>query len=68
MQSVFQVQPAAVVKALGATVFNRRPDRPPALRVGSRIRWRGIQESGGTINGPMLILLHPQHQRVGRRR
>lgn len=36
----------------------------PAIHVGTRIRWAGIFETGGTINGKMLI---PLHGRVGRK-
>lgn len=68
MQSAFRVKRSAFVKSLRATVFDRRPDRLPALRIGSRIPWLGIHERGGTINGRMLIPLLPQHQRIGRKR
>ncbi|QKS28132.1 MAG: hypothetical protein HT579_00005 [Candidatus Accumulibacter similis] len=68
MQSALQIRRAGFLKSLRATVFDRRPDRLPALRIGSRVPWLGIHESGGTISGRMLIPLLPEHQRIGRKR
>jgi hypothetical protein len=36
-------------------VFDSKPDRLPALRIGSKIPWLGMHETGGTIRGPLLI-------------
>jgi len=47
-----------------AKVLTRDSRRLPALYVGSRIPWAGMHETGGTINGKMLI---PLHGRVGRK-
>ena len=53
------------VKGFTAKVLDKDPQRLPALYVGSRIRWSGIHERGGAIQGRMLI---PLHGRVGRKR
>ena len=68
MQSALHIRRAGFLKSLRATVFDRRPDRLPALRIGSRVPWLGIHERGGTISGRMLIPLLPEHQRIGRKR
>lgn len=68
MQSALQIRRPGFVKSLRATVFDRRSDRLPALRIGSRVPWLGIHERGGVISGPLLIPLLPQHQRIGRKR
>lgn len=46
-------------------VYAQKPDRFPQLHVYSSIKWAGIHETGGTINGRMLI---PLHGRVGTKR
>lgn len=66
MRSAFQVRRANFVASLQAKVFNRKPDRLPALWVGSRIPWLGIHERGGTVAGRMLIPLLPT--RIGPKR
>ena len=53
------------LKSFSARVLAKDPNRLPALHVGSRVPWSGIHETGGTINGRMLI---PPHGRVGRKR
>jgi len=53
------------LKSFSTRVLANDPTRLPTLHVGSRIPWSGIHESGGTINGRMLI---PLHGRVGRKR
>uniref|UniRef100_UPI000A5221A0 DUF6441 family protein n=1 Tax=Caldimonas taiwanensis TaxID=307483 RepID=UPI000A5221A0 len=59
MRSAFQVRRANFVASLQAKVFDRKPDRLPALWVGSRIPWLGIHTQGGTVAGRMLIPLLP---------
>ena len=66
MRSAFQVRRANFVASLQAKVFNRKPDRLPALWVGSRIPWLGIHTQGGTVAGRMLIPLLPT--RIGPKR
>ncbi len=52
-------------KSFSTKVLDKKPERLPALYVGSRIPWAGIHETGGTISGKMLI---PLYGRVGRKR
>lgn len=66
MRSAFQVRRASFVASLQAKVFDRKPDRLPALWVGSRIPWLGIHTHGGTVAGRMLIPLLPT--RIGPKR
>ncbi len=66
MRSAFQVRRASFVASLQAKVFDRKPDRLPALWVGSRIPWLGIHTQGGTVAGRMLIPLLPG--RIGPKR
>ena len=67
MNADFTVRKPAFVKSLRAKVYNRDPDRLPALLIGSRIPWLGIHVRGGTLSGRMLIPLLPEHQRMGRK-
>jgi len=67
MNAEFTVRKAAFVKSLRAKVYDRDPDRLPALLIGSRIPWLGIHVRGGTLSGRMLIPLLPEHQRIGRK-
>lgn len=67
MNADFTVRKPAFVKSLRAKVYDRDPDRLPALLIGSRIPWLGIHVRGGTIGGRMLIPLLPEHQRMGRK-
>ncbi len=67
MNADFTVRKAAFVKSLRARVYDRDPDRLPALLIGSRIPWLGIHVRGGTLSGRMLIPLLPEHQRMGRK-
>lgn len=67
MQADFTVRKPAFVKSLRAKVYDRDPDRLPAVLIGSRIPWLGIHVRGGTIGGRMLIPLLPEHQRMGRK-
>jgi hypothetical protein len=67
MNADFTVRKPAFVKSLRAKVYDRDPDRLPALLIGSRIPWLGIHVRGGTLSGRMLIPLLPEHQRMGRK-
>ncbi len=67
MHADFTVRKAAFVKSMRAKVYDRNPDKPPALLIGSRIPWLGIHVRGGTLTGRMLIPLLPEHQRIGRK-
>ncbi len=67
MNADFTVRKPAFVKSLRAKVYDRNPDKLPALLIGSRIPWLGIHVRGGTITGRMLIPLLPEHQRIGRK-
>lgn len=66
MRSAFQVRRASFVASLQAKVFDQKPERLPALWVGSRIPWLGIHTHGGTVAGRMLIPLLPG--RIGPKR
>jgi hypothetical protein len=44
-------------RSFGWKLFASKPDRLPALKIGSRIPWLGIHETGGVIRGPLLIPL-----------
>lgn len=63
----FNVKRNGFVLSMGAKVLDKKPGALPALLVGSKIPWLGIHETGGTINGRMLIPLLPEHQRIGRK-
>jgi hypothetical protein len=67
MNADFTVRKPAFVKSLRAKVYDRDPDRLPALLIGSKIPWLGIHVRGGTLSGRMLIPLLPEHQRMGRK-
>lgn len=67
MNADFTVRKPAFVKSLRSKVFDRDPNRLPALLIGSRIPWLGIHVRGGTLSGRMLIPLLPEHQRMGRK-
>ena len=62
--SKLKIARPAFLKTLFAKVMNAKPERLPALHVGSKVPWLGIHESGGTIKGKLLI---PLHGRVGRK-
>jgi hypothetical protein len=66
MRSAFQVRRASFVSSMQTKVFDRKPERLPALWVGSRIPWLGIHTHGGTVAGHMLIPLLPG--RIGPKR
>lgn len=67
MNADFTVRKPAFVRSLRAKVYDRNPDKLPALLIGSRIPWMGIHVRGGTVSGRMLIPLLPEHQRIGRK-
>ena len=67
MNADFTVRKPAFVRSLRAKVYDRNPDKLPALLIGSRIPWLGIHVRGGTVSGRMLIPLLPEHQRMGRK-
>lgn len=66
MQAALQVKRPGFLKSMRATVLERRRDRLPALRIGSRIPWLGIHQRGGTVSGNLLIPLLPT--RIGPKR
>jgi hypothetical protein len=51
-------------RSFTAKVIDRDTRRLPALHIGARIPWIGIHESGGTVQGKLLI---PLYGRVGRK-
>ena len=67
MKSDFTVKKAAFVNSLRAKVYDRNPDKLPAVLIGSKIPWLGIHVRGGTISGRMLIPLTGEGRRIGRR-
>ena len=67
MNADFTVRKAAFVRSMRAKVYDRNPDKLPALFIGSRIPWLGIHVRGGTLSGRMLIPLTPEGRRIGRR-
>ena len=60
--SRMRVQKAGFKKSFGVRLL--KGNDLPALRIGSKIRWIGIHEYGGSIGGKMLI---PINGRVGRK-
>lgn len=67
MQSAFKVRKAGFVKSMRYKIYAGRPERFPALLIGSKIPWLGLHVRGGSITGKMLIPLLPEHRRMGRR-
>ena len=67
MKTDFTVRKPAFVRSLRAKVYDRNPDKLPALLIGSKIPWLGIHMRGGTISGRMLIPLTEEGRRIGRR-
>lgn len=67
MQSTFKVRKAGFLKSMRHKLYAGSPEKFPALLVGSKIRWLGIHQRGGTIAGKQLIPLLPEHQRLGRK-
>lgn len=67
MNADFTVRKPAFARSLRAKVYDRNPDKLPALLIGSRIPWLGIHVRGGTLSGRMLIPLTEEGRRIGRR-
>lgn len=67
MQTDFTVKKAAFVNSLRAKVYDRNPDKLPAVLIGTKIPWLGIHVRGGTLSGRMLIPLTEEGRRIGRR-
>ena len=67
MNADFTVRKPAFVRSLRAKVYDRNPDKLPAVLIGSKIPWLGIHMRGGTISGRMLIPLTEEGRRIGRR-
>jgi hypothetical protein len=67
MKTDFTVKKSAFVNSLRAKVYDRNPDKLPAVLIGSKIPWLGIHVRGGTISGRMLIPLTEEGRRIGRR-
>lgn len=67
MASGFRSASPAFLRSMRSKVFDRKPERFPALYIGSKIPWLGIHTQGGTIRGRMLIPLLPEGQRIGRK-
>jgi hypothetical protein len=66
MRSAFTVKRNSFVASMHTKVLDRKPDRLPALWVGSKIPWLGLHEKGGTVAGNLLIPLLPG--RIGPKR
>ena len=67
MRRDFSVKKPAFVNSLRPKVYDRNPDKLPAVLIGSKIPWLGIHMRGGTISGRMLIPLTEEGRRIGRR-
>ena len=67
MKADFKVKKAAFVNSLRARVYDRDPNKLPAVLIGSKIPWLGIHVRGGTLSGRMLIPLTEEGRRIGRR-
>lgn len=59
MRSAFDVKRSSFVSSMTAKVLDKKPERLPALWVGSKIPWLGIHQSGGVVSGNLLIPLLP---------
>ena len=66
MRRAFTVRRGSFVASMTVKVFDRKPDRLPALWVGSRIPWLGAHQSGSQLTGRLLIPLLPG--RIGPKR
>lgn len=42
-------------RSFRARVYDSKPNDLPALKIGSKVPWLGMHETGGTIRGPLLI-------------
>jgi len=66
LRSAFTVKRNSFVASMHTKVLDKKPDRLPALWVGSKIPWLGLHETGGTVAGNLLIPLLPG--RIGPKR
>lgn len=66
MRTAFHVKRNSFVASMHTKVLNKKPDRLPALWIGSKIPWLGLHEKGGTVAGNLLIPLLPG--RIGPKR
>jgi len=66
MRTAFHVKRNSFVASMRAKLFDTKPDRLPALLIGSKIPWLGLHEKGGTVSGNLLIPLLPG--RIGPKR
>nr|WP_281720097.1 DUF6441 family protein [Nitrosomonas nitrosa] len=67
MQADFTVRQKRFVRSVRTRVFDRNPNKLPALLIGSKIPWLGVHVRGRTIAGRMLIPLTEEGRRIGRR-
>jgi hypothetical protein len=67
MQADFTVRKSAFIRSMRAKIYDRNPDKLPALLIGSKIPWLGIHARGGTLSGKMLIPLTEEGKRIGRK-
>ncbi len=65
IRSSFKVKKASFTNSLTAKVYDSKPNRLPALKIGSKIPWLGIHARGGSISGKMLIPLTGEGKRLG---
>lgn len=63
---IFKLSGKRLTTSLRHKLHNKKPDRLPAIEIGSNVPWLGIHEEGGTIRGPLLIPLN-QPKRIGRK-
>jgi len=66
MQADFTVRQKRFVRSVRARLFDRNPNKLPALLIGSKIPWLGVHVRGGTIAGRTLIPLTEEGKRIGR--
>ncbi len=66
MRSAFTIKRNSFVSSMHTKVIDKKPDRLPALWVGSKIPWLGQHEAGGSVAGNLLIPLLPG--RIGPKR
>lgn len=70
MRRAFRIDRQAFLKSMRAKVYASKPDRLPALLIGSKIDWLGIHARGGIVSAPgkkMLIPLTEEGRRMGRK-
>ena len=66
MRTAFNVKRNSFVSSMRAKLLDKKPNRLPALLIGSKIPWLGLHETGGTVAGNLLIPLLPG--RIGPKR